>query len=91
MELYYRATLALSQCFESKGADSFSIRAMVMILWHVESHLLHAFRDTCSIPTQGIEWKPCIKKGFRWVMQVCLGMCYVGILATPSRSINMRI
>ena len=24
-------------------------------------------------------------------MQVCLGMCYVGTLATPSRSSNMRI
>ena len=32
-----------------------------------------------------------IKKGFRWVVQACLGMFYVGTLATPSQSSNMRI
>ena len=47
MELDYRATLELSQCPESNKANGSSIRAMVMILWHVESHLLQAFRDTC--------------------------------------------
>ena len=55
------------------------------------SHLLQAFRETCWIPTWGIEWKPCIKKGFSWAVQVCLGMFYVGMLDTPSRSRNMRI
>ena len=33
----------------------------------------------------------CIKKGFRWVLQACLGIFYVEKLATPSRSSNMRI
>ena len=80
MEPDQRATLALSRCAESNGANGSSIRGTVMILWHVESHLLQAFRDTCRIPTRGIEWKPCIKKGFRWVVQACLGMCYVGTL-----------
>ena len=62
-----------------------------MIVWHIESHLLQTFRDTCWIPTQGIEWKLCIKKDFQWFLQACLGMYYVGTLATPSRSSNMRI
>ena len=62
-----------------------------MILWHVESHLLQAFKDTCWIPTWGVKWKLCIKKGFWWVVKYYLGMCYVGTLATPSRSRNMQI
>ena len=62
MEHDYRATLALSRCHESNRINVSSIRAMVMILWHVESHLLQDFRDTCWIPTQGIEWKLCMKK-----------------------------
>ena len=83
--------LALSWCLESNGVNGSSIRATVLILWHVESHLLQAFRDTCWIPTRGIEWKPCIKKGFWWVIQACLGIYYVGTLATPSWSTNMWI
>ena len=52
MEPDYRATLALSWCLESNGADGLSIRAMTIILSHVESHLLQAFRDTYWIPTR---------------------------------------
>ena len=46
MEVDYMATLALSQCPKSNGADGLLIRATVMILWHIESHLLQTFRDT---------------------------------------------
>ena len=91
MEPNYKATLELSRCLESNGVDGSSIRATFMILWHVDSHLLQDFKDTYWIPTRGIEWKPCIKKGLRWVVQACLAMCYVGTLATPSRSSNMWI
>ena len=56
----------------------------------VESHLLQTFRDTCWIPTRGIEWKPCIKMGFQWVMQACLGRFHVGTLDTHSWSRNLQ-
>ena len=83
--------ISLSQCPESNGANDSSIQTTTIIISHVESHLLQAFRDTCWIPTRGIEWKLCIKKGFRWVMQTCLSMCYVVILSPSSQSSNMRI
>ena len=47
MEAYQRDTLALSQCLKSNGADRLSIRATVMILWYVESHLVQTFKETC--------------------------------------------
>ena len=82
--------IVLSQCLESNEPDGLLIWLMTIILSHIESHLLQAFRDTCWIPNQGIEWKSCIKKGFGWFMQACLGRFYVGILATHSRLSNMQ-
>ena len=76
---------------KSNGADGSSIQATIIILWHVESHLLQAFRDTCWIPNRGTEWNSCIKNGLRLVMQACLGRFHVGMLATRSWSRNMKI
>ena len=63
---------------------------MFIILWHVESHLLQAFKDTYWIHTQFIEWKTCMKMGFWWVMKVCLGRFHVETLATCSWSRNFQ-
>ena len=51
MEPDYRATLALSRCPESNRDDGSLIQETTIILSHIESHLLQAFRDTCWIPT----------------------------------------
>ena len=82
--------LLLTWCPKSNGFDDSSIRALVVILWHIEAHLLQAFRDTYWIPTWGIEFQLCIKSGFRWVMQACLGRLHVGTLATCSQSRNLQ-
>ena len=57
--------LPLSRWPKSNGVNGSSIRATVIILWHIESHLLQDFRDTYWIPTRGIEWKICIKTSFQ--------------------------
>ena len=82
--------LALSQCPQSNEFNGSLIRATTIILWHVEAHLLKDFKDMCWIPTWSIEWKPCIKMGFSWVMKVCLGIFHVAILATCSQSRNLQ-
>ena len=82
--------IALSWCVESNGANGSLIRSAVIHIWNVESHLPQDFRHTRWIPNRGIEWKMCIKKGFQWVVQVCLGRFHVGTLATHSQSRNLK-
>ena len=45
---------------------------------------------TCWIPTRGIEFQSCIKTGFWWVIQECLGRFHVGMLAIRSWSRNLQ-
>ena len=83
--------LEIPRCPKYNRLDVFSIQDTFIILWHVEAHLLEAFRDTSWSHNWGIKFQPCNKNRLRQVLQVCLCIFHVETLERSSLLINFNV